>query len=262
VHLKDPRTFELWFSLGYDGDAIPTKDGKIDREELLGTTLLGAGYYKAVHTGQVQTSLKRQIIALEIDIEDGLREHDRLIKRYRDAFPGVAEISDALGGADLPSRSIWDHPNKLILKALELNVGGNVLGSQAYLVVAAIVTRNAALLLAEYAEKSMRGAGRAIAVLEVAKTAGEIAEIGLAITGIGVATKVVRGGAKVATNAARNSSLDAAAEQLANRYIAKNQISAADLATTRWVPGPKGSVAGGVKPGTSSGAETGFHKYY
>ncbi len=66
----------------------------------------------------------------------------------------------------------------------ELNTGGNVMKSPPFLVVAAIATRNNANLLAEYADDSVNGAGRAITVLKVAKTAGEVAEVGLAVTGV------------------------------------------------------------------------------
>ena len=96
-HVLDPMQWQLWFSLGYDGDTIPTKDGTIDRDELLSTTMLGAGYYRSVHTGHIETKLKRKIAQLDAEIEDGISEHRRLIARKRDAFFGVAEISDALG---------------------------------------------------------------------------------------------------------------------------------------------------------------------
>jgi hypothetical protein len=45
------------------------------------------------------------------------------------------------------------------------------------------------------------------------------------------------------------------------KHYAKDVEIMADLNKVKVVPGPKGSVAGGVKPGTSSGAGTGWHKY-
>jgi hypothetical protein len=191
--IVDPRTFRAWLCVGYDGDAIPTNDGQLDREELLGTVLFGAGYYDAVHRGPTQRSLERQIAVLSTEIDSGIAEHHRLIMRKVKA-PIVSGISDFVGGADLPDRSIWDHPQKMLLKALELNRGGNVFKSPGYLVVAAIVTRNNANLLAQYADDSSTGAGRVITVLKVAKTAGQVAEVGLAVTGI---TGVVRGTVRV-----------------------------------------------------------------
>lgn len=255
-HVIDPRTFQLWLSLGYGGDAIPTKDGQLTREALLGTTVLGAGYYTEVHQGPVQKALKREIIRLEIQIENGVEEHNRLRNRKSDA-PIVSGISDTLGGADLPNRSIWDYPHKLLVKALEMNVGGNVSGSQPYLVVAAIATRNNAQLLAQYIDDSVSGAGRAVTILKVAKTAGEIAEVGLAVTGV---VGVVRGTVRVVGGAAAtDATVDVATERFIARYAAKDPENAKVLVD--YVRMPKGSVAGGVKPGTSSGAGTGWHKW-
>jgi hypothetical protein len=255
--IVDPRTFLAWLSVGYDGDAIPTNDGQLDREELLGTVLFGAGYYDAVHRGPTQRSLERQIAVLTVEMDFGIAEHHRLTMRKVKA-PIVSGISDFVGGADLPDRSIWDYPQKMLLKALDLNRGGNVFKSSPYLVIAAITTRNNANLLAQYADDSSTGAGRVITVLKVAKTAGQVAEVGLAITGV---TGIVRGTVRVAGGAAAgDAAVDAAAERMIAKHYAKDAEIMSDLNKVKWVPQPKGSVAGGVKPGTSSGAGTGWHK--
>lgn len=258
AHIISPHHFEAWLSLGYDGDHIPTTTGRLDRDALLKTSIIAANYWSEVHQGPVQKALKREITRLEVEIQFGQKEHDRLIKRKRDAPIGVAEVSDFLGGADLPSLRIWDYPHQLIVKALEMNIGGNVMGSRAYLVVAAIATRNSAQLLEEYATKSGNGASRAISVLRVLKTAGEVAEIGLTVTGVGgVVRGAVRSGGKVAA-----SQVDDLAEKVVADYVKKNPDIAADLNKVKWIPGPKGSVGGrGIKPGQSSGAGTGFHKW-
>ena len=121
------------------------------------------------------------------------------------------------------------------------------------------MTRNNANLLAQYADNSSSGAGRVITVLKVAKTAGQVAEVGLAITGV---TGIVRGTVSVAGGAAAgDAAVDAAAERMIAKHYAKDVEIMADLNKVKVVPGPKGSVAGGVKPGTSSGAGTGWHKY-
>jgi hypothetical protein len=256
-HVLDGRSFDVWLSLGPDGDTIPTKDGHLTRETLLGTTLFGAGYYRQVDEGAIQRALDKEVRRLRSEIETGLQEHQRLAKVRRDAFIGVAEISDVLGGADFPNPSIWDDPHRFVLKAMHVNVGGNVRASQAYLVTAAVLTRNAANLLAGYVEDTTSGAQRAVTVLKVAKTAGEVAEIGLAVTGV---TGLVRGGIALASEAGA-AEIDQAAERLVKRYVVENPEIAGDLNNVRWVPGPKGSVAGGIKPGTSSGAGTGWHKW-
>lgn len=258
-HVIDARTFEAWLSLGPDGETIPTESGRLTRDALLGTTLLGAGYYRRVHQGAEQSALDTEIRRLVGQIETGLTEHQRLVKRREDAFVGVAEISDALGGADLPDRSIWDQPRQFVLRAMDLNVGGNIKGSQAFLVTAAILTRNAGQLLADYIAASSAGAQKAVAVLKVVKTAGEVAEFGLAVTGV---VGVVRRAAGAAgASAATGGSVDAAAERVVRQYVAENPAIAGDLARVRWVPGPKGSVGGGVKPGSSAGAGTGWSKW-
>jgi hypothetical protein len=174
--------------------------------------------------------------------------------------PIVGGISDFVGGAELPDRALWNYPQKMLLKALDLNKGGNVFKSPPYLVVAAIMTRNIANALAQYADDSSTGAGRVITVLKVAKTAGQVAEVGLAITGV---TGIVRGTVRVVggTAAASDAAVDAAAERMIAKHYAKDAEIMSDLDKVKWVPQPKGSVAGGVKPGTSSGAKTGWHTW-
>ncbi len=258
----DPRTFQVWLSFGPEGDTIPTVDGQITREALLKTTAIGAGYWDHVHQGPVQRALKAQIRILENQIRDGIDEHDRLIKRKDDAAPGVAEVSDFLGGADLPSRSIWDHPHRLLVKALEAMVGGNVTTCQPYLVVAAIITRNNAQLLAQYIEDSVSGAGTAVTILKVAKTAGEVAEVGLTVvSGVGL----VRAGAKTVGKKAASDiaqkEIDDAAEKLVKEIIRKDPSIANDLDKVRWVPGPKGTVSGGGRRRKTPGLGEGFDRF-
>ena len=255
----DPRTFNAWLCIGYDGDAITTNDGQLDREELMSAVLFGAGYYDAVHRGPTQRSLDKQIAMLRYEIESGIEEHNRLSRRKAQA-PIVSGISDFLGGADLPDRDIWHYPFNMLMKARELNSGGNVMKSPPYLVVAAIAARNNANLLAQYADDSSNGAGRAIKILKVAKTAGEVAEVGLAVTGV---TGVVRGSVSiVGKGAARDVAVDAAAERMIAKHYARDAEIMADLNKVKWVQGPKGSVAGrGVKPNQSSGNGTGFGKW-
>jgi hypothetical protein len=256
-HMFDQRSFEVWLSLGPNGDRIPTDTGRLTRDALLGTTALGAGYYDHVYNGPVKTALAQETRRLLNQIDTGWAQHNLVAKMRREAPIGVTGVSDLLGGADFPDQSIWQQPHKLVMRAMDLNTGGNTRGAQAFLVAAAVVTRNAAQLLADYIDDSSAGAERAVTVLKVAKFAGEVAEVGLAVTGVTVA---VRGTAAVSKKAT-SSSVDAAAERLVNAYVAKNPSLAGELSQVRWVPGPRGSVAGGVKPGSSSGAGTGWHKW-
>jgi hypothetical protein len=298
-HVLDQRTWEVWLSLGPDGDTIPTETGRLTRDSLLNTTVLGAGYYQRVYQGRVQTALDREIHRLRSEITVGLLEHQRLAKIRRDAFPGVVEAADLLGGADFPSQTIWDPPHKFVMRAMDLNVGGNVKRSPAYLATAALLTRNAAWLLAQYIEDTTSGAGKAVTILKVAKTAGQVAEVGLGVmSGVGL----VRGGMALAEGAgaagvdAAAGSVDAVADRTVARYAAKEKMTAEELskvgvrgeagsaqaaapldaAEERYVdqyvaehggsvklekpPGYGRSVGGNIKGGHSSGISTGPNK--
>ena len=250
--MLDPRKFDVWLSLGPEGDAIPSKDGSLTREALLGTTVLGAGYYTEVHVGPVQRALKKELARLDAEIEAGLEEHDRLIKRKSDAAPGVAEISDFVGRADLPSRSIWNYPQQLLLRAREEKVGGNVSMIPAFLMAAAVVAARNAQSLSTYADKSAAGAASAVTFLKVVKTVAEVVEIVLTVTGVG---GIVVG----ATRRAVAAGTDVAVEQFIAKQIAKHPEYTKDL--VQFVRMPKGTTLGGMKAGQSSGAGTGWHKW-
>lgn len=260
----DGRSFEVWLSVGPEGDKIPVETGLLTRKAILGAQMFGAGYYDEVYRGPVERALEKETKRLLSEIESGREQHHMLWKIRHDAFPGVTAISDLLGGADFPDSSIWDYPQKMVLKAMELNIKGNITLPQSYLVVAAIATRNAAKLLANYIDDTSDGAERAVKVLKVAKVAGQVAEVGLAVsTGVGLVRAGARAvGTEVAVKTAKDKAIDAAAERLVQQAIAKDPSLAADLAKVRWVPGPKGTVLGsGVKAGQSSGMGTGWQKW-
>jgi hypothetical protein len=162
----------------------------LDREALLGTTWVGANYYTKVDEGPAESALKEQMRILGNKIDIGEIEHQLLAADRRKAFPGVVEISDLLGGADFPSLAIWDMPNMFLSIARTKNVDGNIRESGTAIYMAAILTQKAAEVLAKYIEDTRTGAGRMVTVLEVAKTAGEVAVICLAVTGV---VGVVRG---------------------------------------------------------------------
>jgi len=128
------------------------------------------------------------------------------------------------------------------------------------LVVAALATRNAARLLSTYIDETSSGAGRAVKVLEVAKTAGKVAEVGLAITGVG-AFALSAGGATAGGVAVTEATVDAVAEREVAKYLAKNPEFATELQQVRLVPGPKGTILGNVKGGHSAGYGKGFQSW-
>ena len=250
-----PTVWEFWFSLGPDGDTITTDDAIIDRDELFGTTMLGAGYYRAVTTGHVQTRLKQGLANLEAAYDSGWSLHMTLMRHRHEAAPLVPEVADALGGARFPDFSIWDRAHKLRMKALEANVGGNVLAAQVYLIVAAQAVEYNAQLLADYVGRTVGGAETAVKVLKVASKAGEVAEGVLLVVGVGAGVRVVRtAGSKVISQEARYD----ATERLVARYAKRAGISEAELRSVRYVPQPRGTILGNVKGGHSAGYGEGF----
>jgi hypothetical protein len=253
--VSDPRHFEVWLSLGARGDTIPTKSGRLDREALFGTRVFGAGYYVHVDRGPVQTALEREVRRLSSEIDDGMEQHVQLARIRRQAATGVVAVSDVLGGADFPSDEIWKGPSQLLLRAMDLKAAGKIYGCRALLVVAALSVRNAAQLLSRFVDNTTSGAERAVKVLKVARTAGKVAEVALIVTGVGaVAVGLAKSGAVAVTEA----SVDAIAERTVARYLARNPELASELSQVRLVPGPKGTILGGVKGGHSAGVGTGF----
>jgi hypothetical protein len=181
----DSRTFKAWLSLGPEGDEMPTDTGSLNRKALIGTQVLGAGYYTAVHRGPTQLFLNTAIDRVRSRISVGRREHNDWAVHRRNTNSGIVRWSDALGGARFPDEDIWDLPHQLVMKAMNLRVGGNVNGASAMMVIAAIQTEVAAKALAEFIKDTTRGAGRALTVLKIAETAGKIAEAVLVVRMVG-----------------------------------------------------------------------------
>ncbi|WP_269584176.1 hypothetical protein [Roseibium sp. Sym1] len=255
---RDPTKWEFWFSLGYNGDTIATDDATIDREELLDTTMLGAGYYRSVLTGHVQTKLKRAFERFDTQYDNGWSLHTQLMRDRHSAAPGIAKISDWLGGADFPGTSIWNRPHKLRMKAWEANAGGDVVKAQIYLLAAAHAVEYNAQLLADYLSATIDGAESAVKILKVAKTTGQVAEAVLLVVGVGAGIKALRvAGSRAISQEVRYE----AAEQLALRYARKEGISEAELKMVRYVPQPRGTVLGNVRGGHSAGHGTGSHRW-
>lgn len=241
--VRDPRRYEVWLSLGPNGDAIPMKNGRIDREALMGTQLFGAGYYTEVHMGQVEKTLKREIDRLSSEIDDGMALHAQMNRIRGQAMPGVVAVSDALGGADYPDINIWQGPHKLVLRAYDLKNEGKTYGCRIFLVVAALATRDAARRLSRAIDKSTGAAESTVKVLKVVRTAAAVAEVALLVTGVGLAMR----GAAAARTLASETAMDALAERELAKYVARNPEIASEINQVRWIRGPRGTVAGGSK---------------
>lgn len=253
----NPRVWEFWFSLGFKGDAIETEDAIINRDELLSTTMLGAGYYRSVLTGPVQTKLKHAISRLDIQYDNGWSLHVELAKNRRDAGPGVAKISDVLGGASLPSTSIWERPHRLRMTAFNAASAGDVIKARIYIMAAALAIEYNADMLGDYLKRTIRGGDRAVTVLKVAEVAGDIAEAVLVIVGVGSGIKIIRAaGKKAMTKEARYKAINRALDDWGRRNGLGN-----DLQQTRFVPSGSSTTLGGRKAGHSSGMGVGNHRY-
>lgn len=259
--INDGKHFDVWLSLGPRGDKIPAKDGRIDREALLSTRVIGADYWTKVDKGPVQRALDTQVTMLRSQIEDGMALHAEMAKIRREAGRIVTGASDLLGGADFPSYDIWEGPNKLVIDAMRMMNAGSTWGAGNLLIVAAVSVRNAANLLNRYIDKTTTGAERSVKVLKVARTAGKVAEVGiLVVSGVGI----VAGGAGAAGGgaaAAADAEVDALAEKELAKYLARNPELEAELNSVKLVPGPKGTILGNVKGGHSAGLGKGFEKW-
>jgi hypothetical protein len=252
--IGDPHQFNVWLTLGWNGDKIPTETGKLTRDALLKTTDLGLEYYMRVYFGPVQKALEREMARLDSQISAGRTQHQSL-EQTRRQTPISAAISDTLGRADFPDYPMWDPPYRMVLKAKEYNIGGNVRASQAFLVTASLLTRTCAQALADYIYRTNIGADRALAVLKVAKGAGLVASAVLTVTGV---VGVARAGlAAMAEGSAvgTTSEIDVAAEECMKKYIARNPGT--ELESVELVPGPKGSISGFVKGNHSYGISAG-----
>src|SRR5262245_59268894 len=148
--MVDYRKFQAWLSLGSNGDRIPTANGWLTREALLGTSGISAGYYSAVHKGPVIRMFEKAINRPRIEIDAGRQRHAAIARMRRRAFPGVVEVSELVGGANYPDQKIWDEPGTIVAKANNLLVDGKFKQSSKHLLIAAIQTASAAKLLNTY----------------------------------------------------------------------------------------------------------------
>lgn len=262
-HIFDPRQFEAWLTVGPNGTPLKSPTGEITREVLLDSAF-GASYYENVDHGPAERALEKQIHDLLDAIDLGLEQREELRKIRAGAAFGVVETVDFFGGADFPDTKRFEAAHKLVVRAMELNTDGNLTGSQAFLVNAAVVTRSAAQELKQYLDDIGTGGDRVVGILKVARTAGHVAEAGLAVTGV---VGLARGGIALAAGeggtgaAALSSDVDVAADQLAKRYAAQNGIHADELSQVRYVKQPPGSTGGFVKGKHSAGAGQGFGKW-
>ena len=204
------------------------------------------------------TKLKRAIDRFDVQYDNGWSLHLELMRNRHKAAAGVPKIADVLGGASFPSTAIWDRPHKLRMKAFSAASAGDVMKAQVYLLVAAHAVEYNAQLLGDYLSRIIKGGDRAVTILKVAKTMGQIAEVALVLTGVGYGVKVIRAaGSRKISQEVRYE----AAEQLAREYARKNGISMEELKMVRYVRQPKGTILGNRRGGHRAGQGVGNHRY-
>jgi len=265
---RDPTVWEFWFSLGIKGDLIETKDAMIDRDELLDVTMLGAGYYRSVLTGPVQTKLKRAADRINVFYENTWDKHQQLARNRREQ-PIAAFAADFIGGGNLPNQSIWNFPRKYQEKYRDALISGDVIKAQTYMLVTLCLIEQNARLLADYLSRTIDGAEQALAVFQVVEKIVEAFEIVASITGVGLGYKFAKTAGKKlakrrATQSARKESL---IDRLATIETKKRQrdptalMTDAELAEVRALLQPNSNTLGTMKAGHSSGHGRGFHSY-
>lgn len=166
----------LYLSLGPDGDEIPTKDGRLTRENLLANGSLGAGYESKVNQGpQQKAELEKAIKRLCKNIEAGELQCKLLAQQVLEEDPRITGAKNLLGGrgfSGFPFSTIWAEPRKLMEKAEKFHSGGEIRASGALFLKASILATKAAKKINAYIDDTSTGALRAVAVLEWVEIVG------------------------------------------------------------------------------------------
>jgi hypothetical protein len=119
---------------------------------------------------------------------------------------------------------------------MKLRNAGRTYGAANMLMVAAIGVRNAANLLNTYIDKTTTGAARSVKVLKVARAAGAVAMVVLAIAS---GAAIVSGGGAASGAAVGDTAVDEAANKVLAKYLARNPDLEAELNSVRVVRGPR-----------------------
>jgi hypothetical protein len=254
--INDGKHFDVWLSLGPRGDTIPAKGGRIDREALISTEIIGANYFRLVDQGPILTKFERQANALESSIQDGIALHAQMVAIRAQAGPGVVAISDLFGGASLPSVDMWDAPSDVLVMALQWRNKGQISGANCLLAVGAINARYAARVLNAFVDDTSAGAGFAARALRVVKFCSEVVGAAVAIfaTGGMLAGAGAGAGAGGATVAASEAAEDTATINWIDDYASRRAGVAHDLKSLGWAKQPKGTVLSSFNKGG-----VGFH---
>jgi hypothetical protein len=218
----------------------------VTRQALLDTSTLGAMYYEMVYLSSRRLELEALARRVSYSIQDGMQDHLKQEGARVTAAPLVVPISDWLGDADYPDPKIWDVPWELYLRAADFLARDETESARPLLLAAAVLSKQAAALLAEYQDRTTAGAATAVKWLNRAKTAGEIAQfIAIGASGIGF----VAGGEAVAGAAAAGGEGAVEVDELLSRYFAKDaELAARVNRPVPFVKMPKGTTSRGLNP--------------
>jgi hypothetical protein len=256
--LNDPRRWFVTLSLG-NGDEFKTETGRLTREVILGTPLLGAGYYQYVYQGPTYRLLEETVERVYAKVTQGWRLHQAWSMNRTQAKPGVVWTSDKLGGATWPDESIWKQPLSAVSRARTLFNEGQLLEATKFIVLAATLAEWNSLALHKYINATMRGASTAVSVLEVASFMGKIAEGFLLVYSAGAGLIRLLGGkagSRAAGNAVQRQLTPGKPQQVAPYPPSPSSVApprAPTPVTRNPTPAPGGNGAvgrTGTKPGT------------
>jgi len=197
--LNDPRRWFVTLSLG-NGDEFQTDTGRLTRDVILGTPLLGGGYYEHVYQGPTWRLLNEMADRVSAKVAEGWRLHHAWAQNRAEAKPGVVWTADKLGRATWPSESIWDQPHHAVVRFRTLFNKGQLMEATKYLILAATLAEWNSKAVHEYIKATMKGAEKAVSILEIAVIAGKIAESLLLLYSVGTSLIRLLGG-KASTTA-------------------------------------------------------------
>lgn len=245
---NDPNRWHVWLSLGFDGQwEIPIGTGMLDRRALLDNVRFGAGYWTKVYRGPTLTLLEEAIDRVKYQREKGWNEH-QWWWQHRNEFPIVSKVSDVFGGADWPDPIMWIEPITHITTANGLIHDGKLIEAGKFVALAAWQVHWRAQALQAYKDATLKGAQRAVDVLEIAAVAGEIAETVLTVIWVGqgiIRLLSKKGASEVVSTVAKESYVSAPARsaKTVEEKIYQNYVHG--KAPNGKAPAPAGAGGGG-----------------
>ena len=172
--LRPDPLLKLWWGKDHPFLELPHKGGLVKFEHLMQFRDVSYDYFNLVTRGPTYRLLMNRYNRLEnfLNLEMDTHQFFRDLKSDQRL---VSFFSNLLGGADMPSRNIWDQPRSSLDKAWKLLNASKVEDAEVDLIKANEGIKKGATLIAEYKSDTMKGAGRSITTLKVVEIAGAVA---------------------------------------------------------------------------------------